>query len=293
MSKFVISGFADEAAKYLDQQMDVLDPIGIRYIELRGCGDKNIGALTREEAEALAKKMADRGYKVSAIGSGVGKTKIDSDMDVHFNFFMNNLLMAQIFDAPYVRMFSFYPDEMGTPISNYRDKIMFQWERYLREADKVGVKLLHENEGGIYGQYPFACRDLAETLGIGLIFDPANFIQSGVTTFPDAFRILQKYVKYMHIKDCRMSDGQVQPCGYGDGKIEKIFVELDKMGYEGFLSLEPHLSKFDGFDGLEFEGGKKQAIFAMSDSGAKTYNVAAEALFATLRKVGLEPSFEW
>ena len=108
-----------------------------------------------------------------------------------------------------------------------------------------------------------------------------------------AYRILQKHVKYMHIKDCRMSDGQVQPCGYGDGKIAEIFRELDKKGFEGFLSLEPHLSKFDGFDGLELEGGKKQAIFAMEDSGAKTYNVAAEALFATLRSVGLEPSFDW
>lgn len=293
MSKFVISGFADEAAKYVDQQMDVLDPIGIRYIELRGCGDKYIGDLTKDEGEALAKKLSDRGYKVSAIGSGVGKTRIDSDMDAHFAYFMNNLLMAQIFNAPYIRMFSFYPDEKGTPISFYRDKIMFQWERYVREADKVGVKLLHENEGGIYGQYPFACLDLAETLGIGLIFDPSNFIQSGVTTFPDAFRILQKHVKYMHIKDCRMSDGQVQPCGYGDGKIAEIFKELDKQGFEGFLSLEPHLSKFDGFDGLEFEGGKKQAIFAMEDSGAKTYTVAAEALFATLKGIGLEPSFDW
>lgn len=293
MSKFVISGFADEAAKYVDQQMDVLDPIGIRYIELRGCGDKYVGDLTASEGEALAKKLSDRGYKVSAIGSGVGKVKIDSDMDVHFDYFMNNLLMAKIFDAPYIRMFSFYPDEQGSPISKYRDKIMFQWERYIREADKAGVKLLHENEGGIYGQYPYDCLDLAETLGIGLIFDPSNFIQSGVHTFPDAFRILQKHVKYMHIKDCRMSDGQVQPCGYGDGRIAEIFKELDKQGYEGFLSLEPHLSKFDGFDGLEFEGGKKQAIFAMSESGAKTYNIAAEALFATLRSVGLEPSFQW
>ena len=293
MSKFVISGFADEAAKYVDQQMDVLDPIGIRYIELRGCGDKYIGDLTREEGEALAKKLSDRGYKVSAIGSGVGKTKIDSDLDAHFAYFMNNLLMAQIFNAPYIRMFSFYPPASGERISAYRDKVLFQWERYVREADKAGIKLLHENEGGIFGQMPYPCLDLAETLGIGLIFDPSNFIQSGVKPWPDAFCILRKHIKYMHIKDCRMSDGQVQPCGYGDGNMARIFTELDKMGFEGFLSLEPHLSKFDGFDGLEFEGGKKQTIFAMSDSGAKTFNVAAEALFATLRSVGLEPSFEW
>ncbi len=289
MSRFVISGFADEAAKYIPDQLDVLDPLWIRYIELRGCADKNVGKLTEAEGEAFARLLADRGYRVSAIGSGVGKTKIDSDLDEHFAFFMNNLRMAQIFGAPYVRMFSFYPGEDGEPISRHRDTVLRQWERYVREADKVGVRLLHENEGGIYGQMPYCCRGLAETLGIGLIFDPANFIQSGVRPYPDAFDILKKYVKYLHVKDCRMADGQVQPCGYGDGRLAEIFQKLDAAGFEGFLSLEPHLKKFDGFDGLELEGGKKQTIFAMQDHGAKTFHVAAEALFQTLRSVGIEP----
>ena len=35
MSKFIISGFADEIDPYLNTQMDVLDPLGIRYIEIR------------------------------------------------------------------------------------------------------------------------------------------------------------------------------------------------------------------------------------------------------------------
>ena len=39
--------------------------------------------------------------------------------------------------------------------------------------------------------------------------------------------------------------------GTGDGNLRYIFNELDKKGFCGFLSLEPHLFHFQGFDALE------------------------------------------
>ena len=41
------------------------------------------------------------------------------------------------------------------------------------------------------------------------------------------------------------------PAGQGDGNVKEILTRLDKEGYEGFLSLEPHLADFAGLSGLE------------------------------------------
>ena len=71
-----------------------------------------------------------------------------------------------------------------------------------------------------------------------------------MTTYPDAFELLRKHIRYLHIKDAKMGSGQVVPAGYGDAGLAKILAELDAQGFEGFLSLEPHLGTFHGFADL-------------------------------------------
>lgn len=51
---------------------------------------------------------------------------------------------------------------------------------------------------------------------------------------------LAKYIKYVHIKDSKMDDGELiyKLVGYGDFPIKEAVAELKKIGYDGFLSLE-------------------------------------------------------
>ena len=71
----------------------------------------------------------------------------------------------------------------------------------------TGVDLCHENEKFIYGETIERNLDLFETFGSGLkgILDPSNYVQSGVKPI-EAFKALDKYIKYLHIKDARFSD---------------------------------------------------------------------------------------
>lgn len=284
MSKFILSGFADEIDPYLNRQMDVLDTLDIRYIEIRCADGKNISKVTEAEAEEMHSRLAARGYRISSIGSPIGKIKVTDDFEPHLALFQNCIRMAQIFEAPYIRMFSFYPPE-GEDIAKYRDTVMKRWEAFLKLAEGTGVTLLHENEKDIYGDVAERCLDLAETLGIGLIFDPANFIQSGVTTYPDAFELLRKHIRYLHIKDAKMGSGQVVPAGYGDAGLAKILAELDAQGFEGFLSLEPHLGTFHGF--ADLEPASKTNL--MEEGGPKCYTIAAESLRKVLASLGIQP----
>ena len=124
----------------------------------------------------------------------------------------------------------------------------------LEDAKAAGVLLAHENEKGIYGDIDDRCVDLMEVFGdrMGCIFDPANFIQSGVKPI-EAFPKLEKWITYMHIKDALLDGGAVVPAGKGDGNVADILAALGKKADNMTLTLEPHLTVFDGLKALQDE----------------------------------------
>ena len=89
------------------------------------------------------------------------------------------------------------------------------------------------------------------------VFDPANFVQCGQDTIK-AWEMLKGHIAYVHVKDACREDGHVVPSGQGDGNVEKVLKNLFACGYQGYLSLEPHLSNFSGFAKLEKNGKLKE-----------------------------------
>ena len=75
------------------------------------------------------------------------------------------------------------------------------------------------------------------------IFDFANFVQAKQDTL-EAYELLKDYISYIHVKDARLENGMVVPSGYGDGNVEAILKNLFTNGFDGYLSLEPHLFDF-------------------------------------------------
>jgi sugar phosphate isomerase/epimerase len=68
-------------------------------------------------------------------------------------------------------------------------------------------------------------------------------VVAGVEVFPYAYQLLRDRIHYLHIKDAvRTAEGyEIKPSGEGDGKIAEVLGALRESGYEGFLSIEPHL----------------------------------------------------
>jgi sugar phosphate isomerase/epimerase len=253
MSKFILSAFADEIDKSLETQMDVLHEFGITHIEMRGVNGKNLVNCSIEEAKAIKLKLDERGFKLSSIGSPIGKIGIHEDFTPHLELFKHTLKIAELMEVDYIRMFSFFIPEDQDP-AIYRDEVVSRWKQFVKAAEGTGITLLHENEKGIYGDTPERCLDLIEVLNceyVKLVFDPANFVQCNVKTYPEAYELLKDHIVYMHIKDALYHDHSVVPAGQGDGNVKNILAALYRKGYEGFLSLEPHLAGFAGFAELE------------------------------------------
>ena len=257
MAKFVLSAFADEAGGGLLNQIEALKSNGLTHIEPRGLDEGNISAYTAEQAKAVKKILDEHGVGVSSIGSYFGKIEIGDDFAPHFEQFKQCVENACILGTKNIRMFSFYMPKDEDP-AIYKDAVFERLEQMADYARKSDIWCCHENEKGIYGDTDDRCLEILSTFEgkIKGIFDPANFIQCHVEILP-AYEKLGKYIEYMHVKDCRMADGFVVPCGKGDGHLVELLRLFREKDGDRFLTLEPHLKVFAGLENLEQTGGKE------------------------------------
>ncbi|MCM1119311.1 MAG: sugar phosphate isomerase/epimerase [bacterium] len=277
-----LTGFADEIAASLDTQMQVLDKLQMKHIEMRGVDGRNFVEYSEGEARQIKKRLEDRGFSLSAVGSPIGKIRITDDFAPHMELFRHTVELAHIMNTPNIRMFSFYGPEGESDSSSWRAEVMERLGQFVDYAAANGIVLLHENEKGIYGEMAQGCLDILKQFSgehFKAVFDFANFVQAGQDTL-EAFEMLKPYIAYIHVKDALGKDGSVVPAGYGDGNVKEILGRLKADGYSGYLSLEPHLSDFTGFSALEKDGriGKKL-------SGEEAFTLAHDALVKILEQL--------
>lgn len=271
MMNYTFAAFADEAASLLSDQIQILKEHQIPYLEIRGVNGTNIADLTTAEAIQIHKALSDAGISVWSLGSPYGKISITDPFEEHLEQFRHGLELAHLLGAEHIRLFSFYcpPGQQ----ERYSEEVMHRLEQFITLADHSGIVLCHENEKGIYGDTALRCQEIHQNFPtLKAVFDPANFIQCNQDTIA-AWEMLSPYVEYMHIKDAR-PDGSVVPAGKGNGQLPYLLKH-----YTGkVLSLEPHLSVFEGFSELE------QTAHAVSDTYCyPTPQAAFDAAFDALK----------
>lgn len=272
-----LSAFADEISPDPEEQCRVLLAHGIRHIDLRGAWGTNVLDLTDGAVARLRHLLRDAGIRVAAIASPIGKTPIDG-AESQFRAALERALdLAERFDAPCLRVFSFYPpaEQDAAWPRKCRDAVMARLWTMAEAAERRGVILLHENEKGIYGDTIARCADIVATVGsVKMAFDPANFIQCGEAPFPDAYQALHAAIGYVHVKDA-LAGGSVVPAGQGMGRFPELLARLRTDGYEGVLSLEPHLAEagpLEGFTGPERFGEAVAALRGLLDAMGWRYD---------------------
>ena len=280
-----ISGFADEIAQELDVQIEAVSRLGIQFIEMRGVDGNNLIYHSDAKVKEIKQKLEDAGIKLSALGSPLGKIGIEDPFEPHFEEFKRACEIAHRMDTKNIRMFSFYIPEGKE--KEYKGKVFDRLGRFADYAGRNDIVLLHENEKGIYGAKAPECLEIMKKLGsdhFRAIFDFANFVQCGQDTL-EAYDLLKDYVDYIHVKDARKENGTVVPVGYGDGNVEAILKKLFASGFDGFLSLEPHLFDFKGFEGLERGRTASLSQSGQALSGAEAFAVAHRALCEVLDRI--------
>jgi sugar phosphate isomerase/epimerase len=271
------SAFADEIAPDLEVQMDVCEANGVKCIDVRGIDKTNVSKFTLEQARQYKKQLDGRGFAVPCIGSPIGKIRIDEPFPPHLDLLKHCCELADAFGARYVRIFSFYPPE-GGKIADHRQQVMDQMAAMVRAAEQANVVLLHENEGRIYGEKPDGVKDIFATIRsdhLQGIFDPANFVVAGIAPYDEAWtQGLAELTHYFHIKDKNPGEEACVPAGEGKGQVPEILADAEKRGFDGYLTLEPHMmaaGQFSGFTGPDLFAKAVQGLRAVCDQVGMSY----------------------
>ena len=271
-----IYAFADESAGMIDHQIESMKRNGLSGLEIRNVDGTNISDITLEKAKEVRQKLDNAGLATWSIGSPIGKIHIEKDdFAAHLDKFRHTIDLAHILGAENIRMFSFFLPQDKDP-AIFKNEVIDRIGQFLAIAEGSGVDLCHENEKGIYGDIAPRCLELHQAFPtLKGVFDPANYIQCGQDTW-EGWQMLAPYIKYLHIKDA-LADGSIVPSGHGIGNVQKIVAAFAQQGGSA-LSVEPHLTVFDGLAKLEENGDVSKIgkfVFASAD---EAFDAACNAL---------------
>ena len=273
-----LSAFADEVTEDFLAQVEYLAGERVGHIEPRFINKKNIMDLTKGELDEARTMIRDHGLKVSAIGSPIGKVRLDEPFEPHLDKFKHAVDLALFFETPYIRMFSYYAPE-GKNIDDYREQVTERMAAKVDVLADANVTMVHENEANIYGHSAQNCVDLVEAVDspkLRLVYDPANFVwgEKMTNNVEVCWPVMKPYVVHIHIKDWKLDAADVGSMpGEGDGQIKELLTELAAINYDGCMTMEPHLQQGGQFGG---------------STGSELFSRAIEAVRELSAEVGLQ-----
>jgi len=245
---FTLSAFADEIAPDPQTQIDVLQSCGVRHIEFRSILGINVLALTDLQIKEFKALLDKNGVRLSAIGSPIGKVRIDEPFGPHLEKLGRAIELCKVFGTPNIRIFSYYPPEglKWDDCGDFRREVLDRMWQKCRLAQKAGVRLLHENEHLIYGDSPERVTDLMTTvlnqanMPLAAVYDAANYVYGGYDAW-DGWQKTKEWTRHLHIKDWVAGQTHGSIPGEGQGQLPRVIADAVRSGYDGFATMEPHL----------------------------------------------------
>ena len=159
-----LSAFADEISPDLEQQIQTCRENSVTHFELRGVDGKNVMDFDDALKARIKKRLTESGIGVIAIGSPIGKVKITDPFEPHLAKFKQAVDLAAYFNAPFIRIFSYYPPEKGADMKPFREEVIKRLKAKVDYIANKNVVLVHENEAEIYGEKGRECLDLMTSI---------------------------------------------------------------------------------------------------------------------------------
>ena len=258
-----LTGIADEAGASLDVQIKAHQELGWDSIEARIVEFDGVKANLHELPEATFEKvcghLAEKNMKVSGFGSLIGNwaKKITDDFSITEAEIARAIPRMQKLGAKLIRVMSYAvcKDESGKdlPEQHEAERIRRMKEIQKRFAD-AGLTVVHENcmnWGGMSPSYVKRMRDAVPDMK--WVFDTGNPVFIDDRDKPgqkqDAWEMYQAVkpaMVHVHVKDGRWDAAKKAEVftypGEGDGQTERIMADLVKTGYNGYISIEPHVA---------------------------------------------------
>lgn len=247
-----LTGFADEAAQDLASQIKATKALGWSAIESRSIDGQNIHDIPEPAFERACEILEHSGVRINCFGSTIanwGKS-IEDPFEITLEEISRKIPRMQKLGSKLVRIMSYARRKGTEQMADERFRRLREITRLFTEA---GITPVHENcmnYGGMSWQHTLQMLDAVP--GLKLVYDTGNPVISkdgskGGTEYQDPWEFYQNirpHIAYVHIKDVVMDgDKEVYTyAGEGHGRILDILKDLKDTGYEGGISIEPHMA---------------------------------------------------
>ena len=247
---FQFTGFADEAEKSLDGQISTLKEAGWSAIELRLLDGKNVVDLSDDKWKATHEKLQAEGIKIVGFGGQIGNwaRPITTDFQVDIDELKRVGPRMREAGTKFLRIMS-YPNPEENPLSNedWKKETIRRIKELATIAEGEDVILAHENCSG-YGATAEGWLEMAEAVdspALQLIMDTGNN-SLHANDREDTWNYYDKcreHITHVHIKSAKPGDdGTYATCHVDEDPVQKrIIADLEENGYDGWLSIEPHI----------------------------------------------------
>ncbi len=259
LDAMIFCGIGDEAGNKLESQIAATQELGWKHIELRnvtvdGYPKANLHDIAPAAFEMAAANLADAGIQVLCLGSTIGNwaKNVDDPFAITEGEVARAIPRMQKLGTKFIRIMSYRVKD--GPDQNDQERF-----RRLREVVKrfldSGIQPLHENcmnYGGM--SWKHALNLLENVPGLKWVFDTANPVFNADRSKPepqprqDPWEFWEKVrseTLHIHIKDAiwnpAKNDADYAWPGEGDGAVHRILADALARGYQGALSIEPHM----------------------------------------------------
>ena len=255
----ILTGIGDEAGNTLEAQIAATKDLGWKHLEMRGVEvaghpKANFHDIPDKAFETAVGQLDKSGVGVYCFGSTIMNwaKKVDDPFEITLTEVKRAIPRMQRVGAKYVRIMSFKPgdDEYKTPPEVFK-RVKEVTDRFR----DIGITPVHENcmnYGGMSWQHALELLD--KVPGLKWVFDTANPVfnpdRSKAKPWPrqdpwEFWTHVRDHVVHIHVKDATWvaakNDADYNWPGEGEGRVRDILKDALARGYDGGISIEPHM----------------------------------------------------
>jgi sugar phosphate isomerase/epimerase len=255
---FYLTGFADEAGPDIDTQIRATKELGWNCIEARKAGDANIHDVSDEDFDRIAGTLQDAGVHVNCFGSTIANwgKQITEPFETSLAEARRAIPRMKRLGTKLVRIMSFAVLKDRGPGDQLAEERFVRLRELVKMFTDEGLQPVHENCMNYGGMgWPFTMQLIENVPGLKLVFDTGNPVFTDDRSKPEPhpkqstwefYEHVKDHIAYVHIKDGTW-DAQARKthfthAGQGDGDVRRVVKDLLDNGYEGGISMEPHLA---------------------------------------------------
>jgi len=244
-----LTGIADEAGAPIETQVAAHAELGWDHIEMRNVPEGNFAEIDDDTFEAAFARLEEAGLKISCFASGIANwaRPITGDFKKDLGDLRRAAERMKRAGCSIIRIMSWTNPEEAVSEQVWHDEALRRLRELAKVAEDAGIVLGHENCSGYFGETPERMQQLIDEVdspAVGIIYDTGNPVGHGGDP-RQWYRACKEHTVYVHVKDgTPPKEGEERYTfpGEGEGKVREVLSDLLESGYDGGISIEPHMA---------------------------------------------------